>query len=117
MGTGPKKAYEAVGEPVGVDSSSMSSDPESVDDVWTITDEQRMYYMNQFKTMQPDLAGVIVGECSPNWQYGYCILRFQLYVQLRPQSIRSGSNIQAIAICRMSNLPCMNEPFWDSKFV
>ncbi|KAL5010841.1 hypothetical protein ScPMuIL_013146 [Solemya velum] len=63
LGTGPKKAYEAV-EPVGVDSSSMSSDPESVDDVWTITDEQRMYYMNQFKTMQPDLSGVIVGSVA-----------------------------------------------------
>ena len=59
MGTGPKK-YNL--EPPGIDSSSISSDPESVDDVWAITDEQKDYYIKQFQTMLPDLNGVIIGK-------------------------------------------------------
>jgi len=42
------------------DTSSMSSD--GTEDVWMITDEQRDYYINQFKTMQEDVRGVISGE-------------------------------------------------------
>jgi hypothetical protein len=34
---------------------------ESVDDVWCITDEQRDYYIRQFKLMQDDVRGVISG--------------------------------------------------------
>ena len=49
-------------EPAGVDSSSISSEAESVDDMWTITDEQRDYYIKQFLTMQPDLAKHITGQ-------------------------------------------------------
>uniref|UniRef100_A0A4W5NRP9 RALBP1 associated Eps domain containing 1 n=1 Tax=Hucho hucho TaxID=62062 RepID=A0A4W5NRP9_9TELE len=33
------------------------------DDPWKITDEQRQYYINQFKTIQPDLNGFIPGYC------------------------------------------------------
>ena len=44
------------------ETSSISSEAESIDDVWTVTDEQREYYVNQFKTMQPDLNGKITGE-------------------------------------------------------
>lgn len=44
-----------------VDSSSISSEAESVDDVWTISKEQREYYVKQFKTMQAELNGVILG--------------------------------------------------------
>ncbi|CAC5373678.1 REPS [Mytilus coruscus] len=58
LGTGPKK-YNL--EPPGFDSSSISSDPESVDDVWAISDEQKEYYIKQFQSMQPDLNGVIIG--------------------------------------------------------
>ena len=43
------------------DTSSVSSEADSVDDVWSITDEQREYYTNQFKTMQSDIKGVISG--------------------------------------------------------
>uniref|UniRef100_A0A3P8UY26 RALBP1 associated Eps domain containing 1 n=1 Tax=Cynoglossus semilaevis TaxID=244447 RepID=A0A3P8UY26_CYNSE len=32
------------------------------DDPWKITDEQRQYYINQFKTIQPDLTGFIPGN-------------------------------------------------------
>lgn len=31
------------------------------DDPWKITDEQRQYYINQFKNIQPDLNGFIPG--------------------------------------------------------
>ena len=61
IGSGVKK-WESSLEPAGVDSSSISSEAESVDDVWTITDEQRDYYIKQFLTMQPDLAKHITGQ-------------------------------------------------------
>uniref|UniRef100_A0A1A7WW55 RALBP1 associated Eps domain containing 1 n=1 Tax=Iconisemion striatum TaxID=60296 RepID=A0A1A7WW55_9TELE len=34
------------------------------DDAWKITDEQRQYYINQFKTIQPDLTGFIPGSAA-----------------------------------------------------
>lgn len=60
LGTGPKKTYNL--EPPGFDSSSISSDPESVDDIWSINDEQREYYVKQFMLMQPDVTGSILGR-------------------------------------------------------
>ncbi|GIX88764.1 hypothetical protein CDAR_165162 [Caerostris darwini] len=33
-------------------------------DIWTITDEQRDYYINQFKSMQPDLKKKITGATA-----------------------------------------------------
>ncbi|XP_037541855.1 ralBP1-associated Eps domain-containing protein 1 isoform X2 [Nematolebias whitei] len=36
----------------------------SYDDPWKITDEQRQYYVNQFKTIQPDLTGFIPGSAA-----------------------------------------------------
>ncbi|XP_067097922.1 ralBP1-associated Eps domain-containing protein 1 isoform X1 [Osmerus mordax] len=36
----------------------------SYDDPWRITDEQRQYYINQFKTIQPDLNGFIPGSAA-----------------------------------------------------
>ena len=45
-----------------LDTSSISSEAESLDDVWCISDEQREYYINQFKTMQTDLNGLISGK-------------------------------------------------------
>lgn len=44
------------------DTSSMSSD--GTEDVWTITDEQHEYYINQFKTMQEDVRGIISGTVA-----------------------------------------------------
>lgn len=44
------------------DTSSMSSD--GTEDVWMITDEQREYYITQFKTMQEDVRGVISGTVA-----------------------------------------------------
>ncbi|KAG2467273.1 REPS1 protein, partial [Polypterus senegalus] len=47
----------------------------SYDDPWKITDEQRQYYINQFKTIQPDLNGFIpVYTVFPNLGPGGALL-------------------------------------------
>ncbi|XP_076444707.1 ralBP1-associated Eps domain-containing protein 1-like isoform X2 [Babylonia areolata] len=66
IGNGIKK-WESSLEPPGVDSSSISSEAESVDDVWTITEEQREYYIKQFLSMQPDLTNHITGPVAKNF--------------------------------------------------
>ncbi|GAB1597321.1 ralBP1-associated Eps domain-containing protein 1 isoform X2 [Argonauta hians] len=58
-----KMSWENI-ESQGVDSSSISSENESVDDVWIISKEQREYYLKQFKTMQPEENGVILGSIA-----------------------------------------------------
>ena len=62
---GVKKEYPQL-EPPGIDSSSISSDQESVDDYWSINDEQMEYYVKQFQLMQPDLTGSILGKKLQN---------------------------------------------------
>ena len=53
-----------------LDTLSLSSEGTGAgDDAWSITDEQRDYYVAQFRTMQDDLRGVISGQwtvsCAP----------------------------------------------------
>jgi len=48
----------------GETSSITSSEAESIDDVWMITEEQRQYYTNQFLVLQPDLTAVIGGAAA-----------------------------------------------------
>ena len=48
-----------------------SSDQESVDDVWSINDEQREYYLKQFQNIEPDVNGQITGKS------GYYLKLFQ----------------------------------------
>ncbi|XP_062567999.1 ralBP1-associated Eps domain-containing protein 1-like isoform X4 [Saccostrea cucullata] len=62
LAPGSRKPYNL--EPPGFDSSSISSDPESVDDIWSINDDQKEYYIAQFKTMQPDLNKTITGAVA-----------------------------------------------------
>lgn len=62
LAPGSRKPYNL--EPPGFDSSSISSDPESVDDIWSINDDQKEYYIAQFKTMQPDLSKTITGAVA-----------------------------------------------------
>ncbi|ESO89180.1 hypothetical protein LOTGIDRAFT_229081 [Lottia gigantea] len=62
IGNGVKK-WDLL-EPPNFDSSSISSEAESVDDVFCVTDEQREYYIKQFKTMEPDLSGMISGPVA-----------------------------------------------------
>ncbi|XP_066561949.1 ralBP1-associated Eps domain-containing protein 2 isoform X2 [Amia ocellicauda] len=37
------------------------------DDPWRITEEQREYYTNQFRTLQPDLGALILGTVAKNF--------------------------------------------------
>ncbi|XP_022292849.1 ralBP1-associated Eps domain-containing protein 1-like isoform X2 [Crassostrea virginica] len=62
LAPGSRKPYNL--EPPGFDSSSISSDPESVDDIWSINDDQKEYYVAQFKTMQQDLSKTITGAVA-----------------------------------------------------
>ncbi|XP_065339107.1 ralBP1-associated Eps domain-containing protein 1 isoform X2 [Cloeon dipterum] len=43
-----------------------SSEDEGVeaDEVWSITEEQREYYSNQFRALQPDLSGLVPGHTA-----------------------------------------------------
>ncbi|XP_078088511.1 ralBP1-associated Eps domain-containing protein 2 [Mustelus asterias] len=54
--------------------SVQSADPESkegpsdyTDDPWRITEEQREYYFNQFKTLQPDMKSLISGSVAKDF--------------------------------------------------
>ncbi|XP_034999547.1 ralBP1-associated Eps domain-containing protein 1 isoform X2 [Hippoglossus stenolepis] len=44
--------------------NEMQRQSSGYDDPWKITDEQRQYYINQFKTIQPDLTGFIPGSAA-----------------------------------------------------
>ena len=57
-----KKEWTHFTDSSKAETSSVSSETESVDDVWTINDELRKYYLDQFLTMQPDVNGVISGD-------------------------------------------------------
>ena len=47
------------------DTTSMSSETSSMmDDIWAINDEQRLYYTDKFKTMEPDTTGKILGTTA-----------------------------------------------------
>lgn len=63
------------------DTSSVSSETDSMtdQDVWHITEEQREYYVNQFKTMQPDVTGVLSGNSNkcPTWWGKKCTVRIK----------------------------------------
>ncbi|XP_013415470.1 ralBP1-associated Eps domain-containing protein 1 isoform X6 [Lingula anatina] len=51
-----------------LDSSDVnSSDTDSVEDIWMISDEQKEYYVKQFRTLQPDLNGVILGAVAKDF--------------------------------------------------
>lgn len=60
LGTGTKSGWESLMIPE-IDSSS---DQESVDDVWSINDEQREYYVKQFQNIEPDINGQITGNVA-----------------------------------------------------
>ena len=62
LGSGPKREWEHLVIPE-IDSSS---DQESVDDVWSINDEQREYYIRQFQNIEPDVNGQITGTIYCN---------------------------------------------------
>lgn len=63
LGSGPKREWEGLVIPE-IDSSS---DQESVDDVWSINDEQREYYVKQFQNIEPDINGQIMGNVAKDF--------------------------------------------------
>ncbi|KAL4232733.1 RalBP1-associated Eps domain-containing protein 1 [Mactra antiquata] len=60
LGHGKKEGWDNMKLP-DVDSSSYSSDTESVEDVWSVNEEQREYYVKQFQNIEPDINGHISG--------------------------------------------------------
>ena len=42
--------------------SSESDNEDTEESVWRINDEQRAYYLNQFRILQPAEKGVVAGE-------------------------------------------------------
>ncbi|KAK5852714.1 hypothetical protein PBY51_006560 [Eleginops maclovinus] len=48
----------------GATTNEIQRQTSGYDDPWKITDEQRQYYINQFKTIQPDLNGFIPGSSA-----------------------------------------------------
>uniref|UniRef100_A0A670YAH3 RALBP1 associated Eps domain containing 2 n=1 Tax=Pseudonaja textilis TaxID=8673 RepID=A0A670YAH3_PSETE len=46
---------------------SQDSSSNYPDDLWRVTEEQREYYINQFKTLQPDLNSFISGSVAKNF--------------------------------------------------
>ena len=44
------------------DEEEEEEEEEEFYDVWTITDEQRQYYTDQFRTMQSDLTALLSGN-------------------------------------------------------
>uniref|UniRef100_A0A2C9KXP9 EF-hand domain-containing protein n=1 Tax=Biomphalaria glabrata TaxID=6526 RepID=A0A2C9KXP9_BIOGL len=81
IGSGVKQHYNNL-EPPNFDSSSISSEADSVDDIWSINDEQREYYVNQFKTMQPDLNAFITGKGPIDLlNFAHFLLQFELGIK------------------------------------
>jgi hypothetical protein len=61
LGQGKKEGWDNMKLP-DFETSSYSSDTESVEDVWSINDEQREYYIKQFQNIEPDVNGHISGQ-------------------------------------------------------
>uniref|UniRef100_A0A8C7E5B4 RALBP1 associated Eps domain containing 2 n=1 Tax=Naja naja TaxID=35670 RepID=A0A8C7E5B4_NAJNA len=50
-----------------VERESQDSSSNYPDDLWRVTEEQRDYYINQFKSLQPDLNSFISGSVAKNF--------------------------------------------------
>ncbi|XP_051954410.1 ralBP1-associated Eps domain-containing protein 1-like isoform X4 [Xyrauchen texanus] len=50
--------------PSALNTNEIQRQNSGYDDPWKITDEQRQYYINQFKTIQADLTGLIPGSAA-----------------------------------------------------
>ncbi|XP_026570070.1 ralBP1-associated Eps domain-containing protein 2 [Pseudonaja textilis] len=66
---GPKSmpTRSCVIQPLLVERESQDSSSNYPDDLWRVTEEQREYYINQFKTLQPDLNSFISGSVAKNF--------------------------------------------------
>ncbi|KAF4797898.1 RalBP1-associated Eps domain-containing protein 2 [Turdus rufiventris] len=61
------KARSGLEQQHGVEREQQDSSTQYSDDPWRITEEQRDYYINQFRSLQPDLNAFISGSVAKNF--------------------------------------------------
>ncbi|NXN16665.1 REPS2 protein, partial [Indicator maculatus] len=66
-GAKPALACSALNQSLSVEQEQQDSSSHYSDDPWRITEEQRDYYINQFKSLQPDLSSFISGSVAKNF--------------------------------------------------
>ncbi|XP_068025273.1 ralBP1-associated Eps domain-containing protein 2 isoform X1 [Melanerpes formicivorus] len=66
-GAKPALACSTLSRSLSVEQEHQDSSSHYSDDPWRITEEQRDYYVNQFKSLQPDLSSFISGSVAKNF--------------------------------------------------
>lgn len=66
-GAKPALACSTLSRSLSVEREQPDSSAHYSDDPWRITEEQRDYYVNQFKSLQPDLNAFISGSVAKNF--------------------------------------------------
>ncbi|XP_074155997.1 ralBP1-associated Eps domain-containing protein 2 isoform X1 [Sminthopsis crassicaudata] len=66
-GPKPTRRQTSLIQSLSVEREPQESNSNYPDDPWRITEEQREYYINQFKSLQPDLSSFISGSLAKNF--------------------------------------------------
>ncbi|XP_008943765.1 PREDICTED: ralBP1-associated Eps domain-containing protein 2, partial [Merops nubicus] len=66
-GPKPALACSTLNRSLSVEREQQDSSTHYSDDTWRITEEQRDYYINQFRSLQPDLNSFISGSVAKNF--------------------------------------------------
>uniref|UniRef100_A0A663EQP7 RALBP1 associated Eps domain containing 2 n=1 Tax=Aquila chrysaetos chrysaetos TaxID=223781 RepID=A0A663EQP7_AQUCH len=66
-GTKPALTCSTLNRSLSVEREQQDSSTNYSDDPWRITEEQRDYYINQFRSLQPDLNSFISGSVAKNF--------------------------------------------------
>ncbi|XP_043850973.1 ralBP1-associated Eps domain-containing protein 2 isoform X4 [Dromiciops gliroides] len=66
-GAKPPRLQTSLIRSLSVEREPQESNSNYPDDPWRITEEQREYYINQFKSLQPDLSSFISGSLAKNF--------------------------------------------------
>uniref|UniRef100_A0A5F8G534 RALBP1 associated Eps domain containing 2 n=1 Tax=Monodelphis domestica TaxID=13616 RepID=A0A5F8G534_MONDO len=66
-GSKPPRLQASLIRSLSVEREPQESNNNYPDDPWRITEEQREYYINQFKSLQPDLSSFISGSLAKNF--------------------------------------------------
>uniref|UniRef100_A0A4X2JU67 RALBP1 associated Eps domain containing 2 n=2 Tax=Vombatus ursinus TaxID=29139 RepID=A0A4X2JU67_VOMUR len=66
-GPKPTRRQTSLIRSLSVEREPQESNSNYPDDPWRITEEQREYYINQFKSLQPDLSSFISGSLAKNF--------------------------------------------------
>ncbi|XP_028935898.1 ralBP1-associated Eps domain-containing protein 2 isoform X2 [Ornithorhynchus anatinus] len=67
QGTKQTRRHASLTRSLSVDREARESSSDYPDDPWRITEEQREYYVNQFKSLEPDLNAFISGSVAKNF--------------------------------------------------